>query len=180
MSLIYSKLVFVYDVCVCVCVYVLSCVWLIAVPRLPVSSVHGIFQARILELVTVSYSMGSSWPRDWTHVSCPCLLHCRQILYHWATGGNVSLQCSIGIQISYFSHMDNWLFQNIYWNIYPYILLVVCSYTFPMYQVFIEAGVYFRILSSIRQFASPLTNTTILITTSLWESLIFGSIGSST
>ena len=32
--------------------------------------VHGIFQARILEWVAISYSRGSSWPRDWTWVSC--------------------------------------------------------------------------------------------------------------
>ena len=34
------------------------------------SSIHGIFQARILEWVASSYSRGSSWLRDWTHVSC--------------------------------------------------------------------------------------------------------------
>ena len=33
------------------------------------SSVHGIFQAIILEWVAISFSMGSSWPRDWTQVS---------------------------------------------------------------------------------------------------------------
>ena len=33
-------------------------------------SVHGIFQARILEWVAISFSRGSSWPRDWTWVSC--------------------------------------------------------------------------------------------------------------
>ena len=42
------------------------------------TSVHGIPQARILEWVAISFSRGSSQPRDWT----PCLLHCRQILYH--------------------------------------------------------------------------------------------------
>ena len=36
----------------------------------PGSSVHGIFQARILESVAISYSRGSSRPRDGTHVSC--------------------------------------------------------------------------------------------------------------
>jgi len=36
---------------------------------LPDSSVHGIFQARTLEWVALSHSKGSSWPRDWTHVS---------------------------------------------------------------------------------------------------------------
>ena len=37
---------------------------------LPGSSVHAILQARILEWVAVSYSRGSSWPRDHIHVSC--------------------------------------------------------------------------------------------------------------
>ena len=30
----------------------------------------GILQARILECVAIPFSMGSSQPRDWTHVSC--------------------------------------------------------------------------------------------------------------
>ena len=37
---------------------------------LPGSSVHGISQARILEQVAISFSRGSFWPRDWTHISC--------------------------------------------------------------------------------------------------------------
>ena len=36
---------------------------------LPGSSVHGIFQARILEWVVISFSRGSSQPRDQTRVS---------------------------------------------------------------------------------------------------------------
>ena len=36
---------------------------------LPGSSVHGIFQARVLEWVAIAFSRGSSWPRDWTRVS---------------------------------------------------------------------------------------------------------------
>ena len=35
---------------------------------LPGSSVHGIFQARVLEWVAISLSRGSSQPRDWTQV----------------------------------------------------------------------------------------------------------------
>ena len=35
----------------------------------PSSSVHGILQARILEWVAISFSRGSSRPRDRTHVS---------------------------------------------------------------------------------------------------------------
>ena len=36
----------------------------------PGSSIHGIFQARTLEWVAISFSRGSSQPRNWTCVSC--------------------------------------------------------------------------------------------------------------
>ena len=36
---------------------------------LPGSSLHGILQARVLEWVAISFSRGSSWPRDQTQVS---------------------------------------------------------------------------------------------------------------
>ena len=49
----------------------------------PVFSVHGIFQARILEWVAISFSRGCSQSRDQTCISR--LLHCRQILYNGAT-----------------------------------------------------------------------------------------------
>jgi len=44
-------------------------------------SVHGISQARILEWVAISFSRGSSWPKDQTQVSYSG----RQILYRWVT-----------------------------------------------------------------------------------------------
>ena len=37
---------------------------------LPGSSVHGIFQARIPEWVTISFSRGSSQTRDWLRIFC--------------------------------------------------------------------------------------------------------------
>ena len=37
--------------------------------NLPGSSIHGIFQARILEQVAICFSRRSSWSRDWTWVS---------------------------------------------------------------------------------------------------------------
>ena len=49
----------------------------------PGSSVYGISQTRILQRVAVSYSRGSSLPRDRTCVSCVSCIS-RQILYHWA------------------------------------------------------------------------------------------------
>ena len=46
----------------------------------PDSSVHGISQARVLEWAAISFSRGSSWPRDRTQGLNPGLLHCRQTL----------------------------------------------------------------------------------------------------
>ena len=36
----------------------------------PASSVHGILEAIILECKAIPFSIGTSWPRDWTWVSC--------------------------------------------------------------------------------------------------------------
>ena len=49
-----------------------SCVWLSATlwTSLPGSSVHGIFQARILEWVAMPFSRESSQTKDQTRVSC--------------------------------------------------------------------------------------------------------------
>ena len=50
----------------------------------PGSSVHGIFQARILQRVTIAFSRGSSRPKGRTPISCVSCVG-RQVLYHWAT-----------------------------------------------------------------------------------------------
>ena len=55
--------------------------------KLPVSSVHGIFQARILEWVAMPFSRGSSYPRDRTWVSCTV----GRFFIIWATRDMVSL-----------------------------------------------------------------------------------------
>ena len=75
-------------VCVCVCVFsdmsdslqpLVDC-------SLPGSSVHGIFQARIVEWVSISSSKGSFLPSYQTHVSCVSCID-RQIPYQCATWG---------------------------------------------------------------------------------------------
>ena len=83
--------------CVCVCVWVCehalcsvqSCLTLYSSRDCnpPGSSVHGIFQTRILEWIAISSSRGSSQPRDWTCVSgISCIA--RQILYQLSYQGS--------------------------------------------------------------------------------------------
>ena len=59
---------------------------------LPGSSVHGIFQARIMKWLAISFSRGSSRPRDRTPVSCAAgdLLQCTRILYRLSHQGSPS------------------------------------------------------------------------------------------
>ena len=60
-------------------------------------SVHGIFQARILEWVAISFSRGSSRPRDQTCVSCVSCTG-RQIPYHSGPPGNQILWRWYGVR----------------------------------------------------------------------------------
>ena len=74
---------YIHTLCVCMCSVVSD--FLGSNACIPLgSSVHGIPQARILEWVAISFSRGSSGPRDRT---CLSSVSCtgRRILYHWAT-----------------------------------------------------------------------------------------------
>ena len=57
--------------------------WPHGLDSLPGSSVHGIFQARVLEWVAISFSRGSSQPRVRTG-----LPHCRHTLYRMSHQGS--------------------------------------------------------------------------------------------
>ena len=73
------------SICLPTSVAALSCVCAQSCPSLcpPGSSVHGIFQARILEWVAISSSRESCQPRDQTWVSSTSCIG-RWILYHYA------------------------------------------------------------------------------------------------
>ena len=97
----------------------LSCVWLFCDTMdgsRPGSSVHGIFQARILDWVAISFSRGSSWPKDQTYLSCIG----RWILYHWAT-------------------REAWLCHTHYHIIY-YIILMDIIYLLPLTKAYAQKG----------------------------------------
>ena len=91
--------------CVCMCVCTQLCPTLCDPMdcNLPDSSVHGIFQARLLEWVAISSSRGFSQLRDQTHVSYIG----RQILYQLHCMGS----------------------PYIYMTVYKYICMYICIYT---------------------------------------------------
>ena len=68
--ILYNMIYIMYIIYVCVCTLSRVQLWPQRLYSRLGSSVHGIFQARIMEWVVISYSRGSSWPRDWTCISC--------------------------------------------------------------------------------------------------------------
>ena len=73
---------------------------------LPGSSNLGIFQARILEWVAISFSRRSSQPRDWTQVSCT-VGRCFTI---WATSEvQISMQISLSLLPTYLAPFNKWI-----------------------------------------------------------------------
>ena len=108
--------------------------------RLPGSSVHGIFQARVLEWGAIAFSRGSSRPRDRTRVSCIVgrrftiwallqgifptqgwnlgLLHCRQILYCLShQGSSLIFFCLLLSALSVYSESGMLKFPNYDWEL---------------------------------------------------------------
>ena len=72
------------------------------------SSVHGILQARVLEWVAISFSRGSSRPRDWTQVSCIAgrrfnLWATRKVLYTIHFHTHKKITCFINTVLQIFS-----------------------------------------------------------------------------
>ena len=65
------------------------------------SSIHGIFQARVLEWVATSFSRGSSWPRDRTWVSC-------------IAGRHFTIWATREASIPYTKHLSDIWFTNIF------------------------------------------------------------------
>ena len=63
----------------------------------PASSVNGILQARIVEWVTIHFSRGCFWPRDWTQVSCIA----GRVFTIWATRETPSQKLGIIVESSH-------------------------------------------------------------------------------
>ena len=78
---------------------------------LPGSSVHGILQARILEWAAISFSRGSSRPRNWTPVSCTAA----RVLTDWSTRQARIVQLAL--------HLPSWSSINSRLHLYILILM---------------------------------------------------------
>ena len=85
------------------------------------SSLHGILQARILELVAMPSSRGLSWSRDWTHISY--------------------VSCIAG---GFFTHRATWeaLFSSTAWY---YILRICCILPFHSTNLYFCCFTFFAI-----------------------------------
>ena len=96
---------------------------------LPGFSVHGIFQARVLEWVAISFSRRSSWSRDQTQVSCIA----GRCFTLWASGETPKMPLSLVIKhnITDISHWSHW----------PYIPLNVCveNVTLSLWALHLQA-----------------------------------------
>ena len=68
------------------------------------SSVHGILQARIPEWVAIPFSRGSSWPRDWSQVSCTA----GRFFTVWATRETPSSSSLRIKSLNYSREWGNW------------------------------------------------------------------------
>ena len=77
----------------------------------PGSSVHGILQARILERVAISFSRGSSQPKNLTRVSC--------IVGRWFT---------------------NWAMREVHTCIYIYVKCICINVTYILSYTFIKTS----------------------------------------
>ena len=95
----------------------------------PGSSVHEISQARIVEWVSISFSGGSFWPKDQTHVSWISCIG-RQILYHCTT--REAPQDLITVMKPLKIHIQRSLITTPYWPLSIHQDLVFCVKIYKM------------------------------------------------
>ena len=82
----------------------------------PGSSVHATLQARTLEWVAISFSRGSSWPRDRTQVSCIA----GRCFTLWAT---IPPRISLSSHFLHFQAIGTWA---VFPLLIPWLLLALC------------------------------------------------------
>ena len=120
----------------------------------PGSTVHGISQAGMLEWVAISFSKGSSWPRDWTAFQADSLLLNHQgFLYN----KNHVILCVFELYKKDFILCIAFLTLNCWFKItlLKLIHVVVCSCTWLIFCVIyysVMKTYYIYLLSGKREF----------------------------
>ena len=96
---------------------------------LPGSSIHGIFQARVLEWGAISFSRGSSQPRDWTQDSHIAGRH----FTIWVTRQVICLETSVKID-----HKIVTVFISVRWDYgcFFFFLLISMSLIFLTMKIY--------------------------------------------
>ena len=95
---------------------------------LPGFSVQRFFQGRILEWVAISFSRGSSGPRDWTHISFTG----RWVLYHWATREAQSFEKQVTSETSQWLHTAEQMISQIVLSFFLFTLISGPSWLAPL------------------------------------------------
>ena len=95
----------------------------------PGSSVPGIFQARILELLVISSFRASSWPKGQTSIFCISFTAGR-FLTHWAIGEESE------IQTVWVTHPKSFYFLSMLSVIHTDYIALICSQLHRFYPVF--------------------------------------------
>ena len=147
---IFFGIAFLWDVCVCVyasmhtvsllsLVQLFATLWTIALQS-PLSM--GILQVGIQEWIAMPSSRGSSWPRNWDHISYIC----RQVLYHQHHLGSpiyiIYQYTCTNIYIFFFIFYYG-LFQDIEYNslcytVRPYYLFYLFIQNFLLYRSMVD------------------------------------------
>ena len=98
-------------------------------------SVHRIFQARTLEQVaTFPYSRESSWPKDWTHISCVCCI-----------GWNIFYYYSYLVSPTYYIYVYIYKLHPAYIHIHTHTHTYIYTYTCICIHTYIYTHTYIYI-----------------------------------
>ena len=95
---------------VCVCVWVLSCVWLFATPWTVATRLLSMGFPRQENWSELSFPSPGPLPNPGIKPTCLCLLHCRQVLYHWAVPSTLLLFANGSCLLSWPSYFQSNVF----------------------------------------------------------------------
>ena len=103
---------------------------------LPDSSVYGILQARIRGWVAIPFSRGSSWPRDWTQISCIA----GRFFTVWTTR-----ETHVIIILSHFIHF-------FFWGFWYFFVVKSVFFLMAVYEI-LGINLHLKTIKNILQFS---------------------------